>query len=65
MVTEAHFSSCLQLKDSLNAENIDHNWYTLANESLANSGDLGEDSSGNGNDWTNSGVSQSATVPPF
>ena len=34
MVTEAHFSSCLQLKDSLNAEGIDHNWYTLANESL-------------------------------
>ena len=34
MVTEAHFSSCLQLKDSLNSEGIDHNWYTLANESL-------------------------------
>ncbi len=32
---------------------------------FSNSGDLGEDSSGNGNDWTNSGVSQSATVPPF
>jgi hypothetical protein len=30
-----------------------------------NSGDLGEDSSGNGNDWTNSGVTQSATVPSF
>tara|TARA_Y100000310_G_scaffold336400_1_gene420824 strand:+ start:47 stop:793 length:747 start_codon:yes stop_codon:yes gene_type:complete len=32
---------------------------------FSNSGDLGEDSSGNGNDWTNTGVSQSATVPPF
>lgn len=30
---------------------------------FSNSGDLGEDQSGNGNDWTNSGVSQSDTVP--
>ena len=30
---------------------------------FSNSSDLGEDQSGNGNDWTNSGVSQSDTVP--
>jgi hypothetical protein len=30
---------------------------------FSNPGDLGEDQSSNGNDWTNNGVSQSSTVP--
>ena len=30
---------------------------------FADSGNLGDDTSGNGNDWTNSGVSQSSVTP--
>lgn len=34
MVTEPHFASCLNLKESLTEMHVPHAWYTLGNESL-------------------------------